>query len=50
VIALFAKHRMDMTPIISHIISMDELEEAMIHPQNLPEPRIKVLVKIGGDL
>lgn len=50
VIALFAKYKMDMTPIISHIISMDELEEAMIHPENLPEPRIKVLVKIGGDL
>ena len=50
VIALFAKHKLDMTPIISHIISMDELEEAMLHPENLPQPRIKVLVKIGGDM
>ena len=50
VIALFAKYKMDMTPIISHIIGMDQLEEALIHPEKLPQPRIKVLVEIGGEM
>ena len=49
VIRILEEDKIDLTPIITHIISMDELPEAMMNPASLPGDRIKVLVKMGQE-
>jgi len=46
VIRILDEDRIDLTPIISHVIDLDELPEALLHPEKLPGTRIKVVVKV----
>lgn len=46
VIRILESDKIDLSPIITHVISMDELKEAMLHPEKLPGSRIKVVVKM----
>ena len=47
VIRVLEEDKIDMSPIITHEITMDELREAMLHPEKLPGSRIKVVVKMA---
>lgn len=49
VIRILESDRPDLSPIITHVISMDELPQAMLHPEQLPGSRIKVMVKISPE-
>ncbi|MBQ8507773.1 MAG: alcohol dehydrogenase catalytic domain-containing protein [Clostridia bacterium] len=49
VIRILEEDKINLKPIVSHIISMDELPEAMLHPEKLPGSRIKVMVKMKND-
>ena len=49
VIAILKEDHIDLKPIVTHLISMDELPEAMLHPEKLPGDRIKIVVKVTGD-
>ena len=49
VIRILEEDGIDLKPIVSHVISMDELPEAMLHPEKLPGTRIKVLVKVSEE-
>ena len=47
VIRILEEDKIDLSPIITHEITMDELREAMLHPEKLPGSRIKVVVKMA---
>lgn len=47
VIRIIHEDHLDLTPIITHIIRMDDLPDAMLHPETLAGDRIKVMVKIA---
>ncbi|MBQ8507819.1 MAG: alcohol dehydrogenase catalytic domain-containing protein [Clostridia bacterium] len=49
VIRILEEDKTDLTPIISHLITMDEAPEALLHPEKLPGDRIKIMVKICGE-
>ena len=47
VIRIIEEDRIDLTPVITHIIGMDDLPDAMLRPEKLAGDRIKVMVKIN---
>lgn len=49
VIHFLETNDINLKPIISHVISFDEAAEAMLHPEQLPGHRIKIMVKIAGE-
>lgn len=49
VIRILEKDKIDLKPIISHVITMDELPGVMMNPGRLQGDRIKVMVRIAED-
>ena len=47
VIEILQRDKIDLRPIISHLISFDEVPDALMHPEKLGKGRIKVLAKIA---
>ena len=47
VIRILEEDKIDLKPIISHVISMDELKTAMLNPRALGGEKIKILVKMS---
>lgn len=39
----------NLRPIITHVISMDEIPMAMVQPEKLPGSRIKIMVQVSGE-
>lgn len=49
VIHVLETDKPNLLPIISHVITLDEAVQAMLHPEQLPGNRIKIMVKIAGE-
>ena len=48
VIRILEEGDVDFKPIITHLIGMDDLPEALLHPEKLGD-RIKIIVRVTGD-
>jgi len=46
VIRIIDEEKIDLTPIITHLISMDELPKALLQPSEFEGNRIKIMVKV----
>jgi len=49
VIRILEEDKINLRPIVSHVIDMDELQEVMLNPGKLQGERIKIMVKIAQD-
>lgn len=49
VIRILEKEKINLKPIVSHVITMDELAEVMMNPGILKGDRIKIMVKVKQD-
>lgn len=49
VIRILEKEKINLKPIVTHVITMDELADVMMNPGILKGDRIKVMVKIAED-
>lgn len=49
VIRIVEEDKINFRPIITHIISLDEVRDALLHPEKLEGTRIKVLARISGE-